>query len=79
MAQRQFFDGKLVATENRHAMEIKAFNDKFLTVTSANEKLLSQISTLASKDSEIIELRRLLKQSTTMTTGMSHLWEIKEA
>lgn len=48
-------------------------------MTAANERLLVQISALASKETELIELRRLLKQSTSMTTGISHLWEIKEA
>jgi hypothetical protein len=50
-----------------------------LSVTTANEKLLGQLSVLSSKEAELMELRRLLKQSTAMNAGVSHLWEIKEA
>jgi hypothetical protein len=39
---------------------------------------LSQISFFSAKETESNELRRLLKQSTSMNAGISHLWEIKE-
>jgi hypothetical protein len=40
---------------------------------------MGQLSVIPSKDAELMELRRMLRQSTTMNVGVSHLWEIKEA
>jgi hypothetical protein len=47
-------------------------------VSSANEKLITQISAYGRMESELIELRRALKQTRTMNTSINHLWDIKE-
>lgn len=63
--------------EKRHSVELKAFNDKFISISGSNERLMAHIASFSTLESEVIELRRALKQSRSTNLGLDHLWEIK--
>ena len=65
--------------ESRHTHELKVFNEKFLSLTTANEKMLSQLNHMGVLESEVMDLRRALRLSRSINGSIDHLWSIKEA
>ena len=63
--------------ESRHTQELKVINEKFMSLTSANEKLVSQMNHMGMLESEVMDLRRLLRLSRSSNAGLDHLWSVK--
>lgn len=76
-SQKAEFERMVSAMEASHANDIKGFQEKFLAITSSNEKLLAQLSSYATMERELIELRRTLKSTKSLSSGVDHLWEVK--
>jgi len=53
-------------------------NEKIVAITSTNDRLMTQIAAYSQMENELIEMRRVLKQTRTMNSSISHLWDIKE-
>ena len=50
-----------------------------MALTLTNEKMVNQIGQMGALESETMELRRLLRAMRNNTSGINHLWSIKEA
>ena len=73
------YEEKIGQLELRHTSELKAFNEKFIAISSANEKLINQLSHMGMLESEVMELRRALRTTRNTSVGVDHLWSVKEA
>ena len=50
-----------------------------MSLSTANEKMVGQLSHVGMLESEVLELRRMLRLSRSTNAGIDHLWSIKEA
>jgi hypothetical protein len=57
---------------------MKNFSEKFIGVSVANEKLMQKLALMGGLESEVLELRRLLRGCRSVSSGIDHLWAIKE-
>jgi hypothetical protein len=48
-------------------------------LSNTNEKLIGQLAHMGMLESEVLELRRLLRNCRNTSAGVDHLWEVKEA
>ena len=78
MNQKKMYEEKIMGIETRYSNEMKQFSEKFLSVSTANEKLILQLSQMGGLESEVFELRRMLRSCRTTSAGVDHLWEVKE-
>lgn len=44
MTQKKQYEERITRIESRHTQELKIINEKFLSLTSANEKMIAQMS-----------------------------------
>ena len=77
--QKKQYEEKIGFVESRHTQELKVLNEKFMSLTSANEKLLGQLNHVGVLESEVLDLRRMLRLSRSTNAGIDHLWSVKEA
>jgi hypothetical protein len=76
--QKKVYEEKITIIETRHTNEMKLFSEKFLSVSAANEKLIMQLTQMGGLESEVFELRRMLRSCRSTSAGVDHLWEVKE-
>ena len=50
-----------------------------MSMTTANEKMMSQLNHLGVLESEVMDLRRALRLSRSLNGSIDHLWSVKEA
>ena len=72
----------ITAMRNKHDEELKIVLGRLESLTKANEEFMQQSQKENSKiihmESEIMELRRLVRGVSSLNDGVDHLWKIKE-
>jgi hypothetical protein len=51
MSQKKIYEDRISQIESRHSIEIKGFSEKFIGVTSVNEKLMGQLAQMGRLES----------------------------
>ena len=79
ITQKRHYEERITQVESRHSQELKIINEKFLSSTVANEKMINQMGHFGMMESQLGELRRLLRSGRNMNASVDHLWSVKEA